>query len=365
VELLTWSIALWLALVAAWLTWTPFELTQTRNTVQLFPETGVHDVAGNVLLLVPFGAIVALGARRHAVMRAAILACFLSAALELGQIWIFGRTASVWDVVLNTAGAAAAAYVTLRLTTRIRASRLAALIAAAVFVVIVAYVLYASRVYAQGMRLSGWDQTFQIAAGDEVGGERRYIGEVSLARICAGDGRDRLCAAPGAPAAARASLVAVAERSQVVELEAHVRSGSSTQSGPTRIVTFSHGAFDRNVTLAQEGQALVLRLRTPMNGVNGRDNELVIYGALPLRVPVSIRVRYDHGRVTTRLESPQRTRVVEHVFDGLAAPLLVRGQGPVNHVQSARARIFTVAVLVSPLILAGIWAIRGLRRTAL
>jgi glycopeptide antibiotics resistance protein len=361
--LLIWSVAVWLALVAAWLTWTPFELTETRNTLQLFPETGVQDVAGNILLLMPFGAIIALCGGRHPVMRAAILAALLSASLELGQIWIFGRTASVWDVVLNTAGAGVAAYVVVRLTTRVRASGAAASIAAAVFVVIVAYVLHASRAYAEGMRLADWDESFLIEAGDEDGGQRRYIGEASDARICAGDGPERLCAGSNAPSGTRALITRVAERSQVVEVEAKVRSGASVHSHLARIVTFSRGPFERNITLGQDGKSLVLRLRTPMNGANGRDNELVTYGALPLGVPVAIRVRYDHGRVTTRLETPQRTRVVEHIFDGLAAPLLVRGQGPVTQVQSARARKSTMAVLVIPLLLAGIWTVGRLRRS--
>lgn len=361
--LLTWLIVGWLALVAAWLTWTPFELVGTANMLRLFPETSVTDAAGNLLLLVPFGAIVGLCGGRYSVMRATILAALLSASLELGQIWILGRTTSAWDVVLNTGGAVIAAHLALRLTRRIRASRVVMATAAAVFVVIVAYVLYASRVFAQGMRLSDWDGSFQIAAGDEVGGARRYVGETSRARICAGEGRERLCAGPDAPPATRVSLSMVAERSQIVEVEADVRSGSSTQSGPTRIVTFSRGPFDSNITLGQEGESLVLRLRTPMNGANGRSNELVSHGALPLGVPVSIRVRYDHARVTTRLESAQRTRVIEHIFDGLAAPLLVRGRGPVSAVQSSRARKLTMAVLAIPLVLAGAWTIGGLRKS--
>lgn len=358
--LLTWPIATWLAVVAAWLTWTPFEVSEIPNVLEVFPGTSVPDVAGNVLLLAPFGAIVVLCSARYSVKRAAILAALLSASLELGQIWIFGRTASVWDVVLNTAGAAVAAHLAVRLTTRIRALRVVTAIAAAVFVIIVAYVLYASRVYGQGMRLAGWNDSFAIAAGDEVGGARRYVGETSAARICAGEGRERLCAGPDAPATIRASLARLAERSQVVEVEAHVRSGSSVHSDLTRIVTFSRGPFERNITLGQQGESLVLRLRTPMNGENGLSNELVSDGVLSLGVPTSIRVRYDHARVTTRLHSGQRTRVIEHIFDGLAAPLLVRGSGPVTSVQSSRARKLTMVILAIPLLLAGAWTIRGL-----
>jgi len=362
--LLSWSIAVWLAIVAAWLTWTPFEVSRTPNVLEVFPGTSVTDVAGNLVLLVPFGAIVVLCSGRSSVKGAAILAALLSVSLELGQIWIFGRTASVWDVVLNTAGAAIAAHLAVRVTNHVRASRVVIAIAAAVFVVIVTYVLYSSRVYARGMRLADWNENFQIAAGDEVGGARRYVGETSAARICAGEGRERLCAGPDAPATTRAALARLAETSQIVEIEANVRSGSSMQSGPTRIVTFSRSPFERNITLGQEEESLVLRLRTPMNGANGRSNELVSLGVLSLGVPTSIRVRYDHARVTTRLHSAQQTRVIEHIFDGLAAPLLVRGSGPVTAVQSSRARELTMVILAIPLVLAGAWTILGLRKSA-
>jgi hypothetical protein len=218
--------------------------------------------------------------------------------------------------------------------------------------------VYASRQYDRAMRLSAWDERFEITAGDEAGGKRRYVGEVTRAHICAGQGVERLCAEPGAAPATRDSLVLVAERSQVVELEAAVRSGSSTQRGPTRIVSFSNGPFERNITLGQEGESLVLRLRTPMNGPNGRSNELVTYGAMPLGVRISIRVRYDHGSVVTHLQSAQGTRAIEHDFDGLAAPLLVRGQGPVSAVQAERARRLTMVVLGFPIMLTGIGIIR-------
>jgi hypothetical protein len=340
--------------VAVWLTWTPFELVGTPNAVRLIPETSITDVVGNLLLLAPFGAVVALRGDRRPVVRATILGVALSASLEVGQIWTFGRIVSVWDVVLNSAGAAIAAHLAVRLSSHLRPSRFVIAIAATVFAAIIAYVVYASRVYDRGMRLVDWDGRYEIAEGDEVGGARRYIGVVSNARICAGEGRERLCANPGAVPATRASLALVAERSQIVEIEARVRSASSTQSGPTRIVTFSRGPFDRNVTLGQEGESLVLRLRTPMNGANGRSNELVTYGAMPLGAPISVRVRYDHARVTTRLEGPGGTRVIEHGFDGLTAPLLVRGQGPVSAVQSARARRLTMVVLGMPFLLAGI-----------
>lgn len=50
------------------------------------------------------------------------------------------------------------------------------------------------------------------------------------------------------------------------------------QSGPARIVSISADPTHRNLTLGQEGEALVVRLRTPVTGENGTEPELVVPG---------------------------------------------------------------------------------------
>ncbi|MGH7549444.1 MAG: hypothetical protein ACREK3_01670, partial [Gemmatimonadota bacterium] len=60
-----------------------------------------------------------------------------------------------------------------------------------------------------------------------------------------------------------------AMKSQKVELSLTVRSLSPEQFGPARIFTLSRNPFERNLTIAQEGADLILRLRTPWTDANG------------------------------------------------------------------------------------------------
>jgi VanZ family protein len=48
-----------------------------------------------------------------------------------------------------------------------------------------------------------------------------------------------------------------------------IRPASQQQSGPARILTVSQDPYYRNLTIAQEGAALVVRLRTPLTSLNG------------------------------------------------------------------------------------------------
>jgi hypothetical protein len=48
-----------------------------------------------------------------------------------------------------------------------------------------------------------------------------------------------------------------------------IRPASQHQSGPARILTISQDPYYRNLTIAQEGTALIVRLRTPITSLNG------------------------------------------------------------------------------------------------
>ena len=67
----------------------------------------------------------------------------------------------------------------------------------------------------------------------------------------------------------RDKLVAAGELS----IELIFRSDDKRQTGPARILSFSESAYSRNFTLAQEGDQLLLRLRTPRTGDNGMKPE--------------------------------------------------------------------------------------------
>jgi glycopeptide antibiotics resistance protein len=76
------------------------------NDVQLLPwtEPNTFNAVGNVLLFGPFGAALRLLGRRHGAATLAGLG--LSAAIEVVQLAIPGRTTSTADVIWNTLGAA-------------------------------------------------------------------------------------------------------------------------------------------------------------------------------------------------------------------------------------------------------------------
>src|SRR5690606_32503949 len=60
-----------------------------------------------------------------------------------------------------------------------------------------------------------------------------------------------------------------ARAAETLELSLTVRPHSATQAGPARILTISRDTHMRNLTLGQEGDDLVLRLRTEDTDLNG------------------------------------------------------------------------------------------------
>jgi VanZ family protein len=54
-----------------------------------------------------------------------------------------------------------------------------------------------------------------------------------------------------------------------LDIVLEIRSLNSNQSGPARILSISEDPYRRNLTIAQEGTNLVLRLRTPKTSLNG------------------------------------------------------------------------------------------------
>ena len=59
-------------------------------------------------------------------------------------------------------------------------------------------------------------------------------------------------------------------------LNTTVATTDTTQIGPARIISISENPYKRNLTLGQDGTDLVIRLRTPFTGINGRNPELVV-----------------------------------------------------------------------------------------
>ena len=63
-------------------------------------------------------------------------------------------------------------------------------------------------------------------------------------------------------------------RESSLTVEAWIAPANVEQSGPARIVSYSHDPYRRNFTLAQDGRNIVFRLRTPLTGLNGMRPEL-------------------------------------------------------------------------------------------
>jgi VanZ family protein len=65
------------------------------------------------------------------------------------------------------------------------------------------------------------------------------------------------------------------------------------QSGPARILSLSRGPYQRNLTLGQDGNALILRMRTGLTGQNGTEPELRIPTFFTDLQPKHLLITYD------------------------------------------------------------------------
>jgi hypothetical protein len=104
--------------------------------------------------------------------------------------------------------------------------------------------------------------------------------------------------------------MAAAMRSERLELALRVQAYTSDQTGPARIFTLSADPYRRDLTIGQEGENLILRLRTPGADFNGtRANDQPV-AELPgvFRTPatwVEIHLAIEPGRLRFSAEAPE------------------------------------------------------------
>ena len=91
------------------------------------------------------------------------------------------------------------------------------------------------------------------------------------------------------------------------------------QTGPARILSFSQDGFQRNWTLAQEGDQLLFRLRTPQTGENGMNPEAALFSVLAGQ-PTYLVLSYRDGELTPN----RRTAVEAHVLGCLRCRAVLR-----------------------------------------
>lgn len=343
----------WLAWVIVWLTWAPFALRDTPGPVAV-PNATVFDVVGNLLLFAPPAILATTLTRARAprrwLIRTAAGALVASSIIEFGQLLLTGRIASPLDVTLNATGAVLAAWLALLvLRTRFGARPLLGLVMLAVSLALASHLVLASRLVSQVLQLADWDSRYQVVAGDEVNGDRVFVGLVLEPTICAGAGSGERCARPGATPNERRELVEAAIGAQRVVLSARVVSSIRAQSGPARIVSFSRDAAARNATLAQDSMHLVARIRTPLSGGNGARYEFVLPDAIHPGDTTTVTASFDRGRIHLLADGARRREFIFE-FGLLDAWVVTR---PLDRITPGRlrlARLSTVLLLCGPVV---------------
>jgi hypothetical protein len=99
-------------------------------------------------------------------------------------------------------------------------------------------------------------------------------------------------------------LLAACRATNRLTLEAVICADHTNQKGPARIVTFSSSVGSRNFTLGQDGDRLILRLRTPRTGENGVNPEVELCHLVP-RQPRHVVVTYAPGTIICYLDGQQ------------------------------------------------------------
>jgi VanZ like family len=104
-----------------------------------------------------------------------------------------------------------------------------------------------------------------------------------------------------------------AKRAESLELSLELRPQSSAQSGPARILTISDDIYSRNLMLAQDGDDLVLRLRsedTSSNGVLDGRPVARVENVLQAGRWVGIDIGIHPGRLTIAIDGRQELEAV-------------------------------------------------------
>lgn len=94
------------------------------------------------------------------------------------------------------------------------------------------------------------------------------------------------------------------KESNQITLEAYITPANLKQAGPARIISLSDNSSERNFTLGQEADQLVLRLRTPMSGNNGSEPQITL-ARLKAGNPVHLLVTYAPDRLSCYIDGKQ------------------------------------------------------------
>ncbi len=306
-----------------------------RSVWQTFLEGESHpmDMRDNVILYIPFGfslAIWILRRRQHTLYAAiyVIAASFLlSLTIELTQVFLPSRFPSPVDVLMNSLGAFTGFW--LFLSSRFLISSVYALITGLSIYIILAF---STAVALQSFaRLDDWNKEYHLIIGNELTGNRPWQGVVfdiqmadrifspsesqnvfredyperpiDQAVLAYTFTQDQTASPKDQPELIwqRTPLSPINDGKVVLDKDSwlisevppvsaiqHIRetsefsliatvaSAEPMQSGPARIVSLSNGTSERNFTIGQQDDDLIIRLRTPISGVNGAAPEMTV-----------------------------------------------------------------------------------------
>ena len=334
-------------IAATAITFDPAPRTGPSGTL-LFDRDELSDIVRNLILFIPFGAVLYEHGRRRsrgllATAAVTVAASFvLSASVEYVQRYLPGRYPSAVDVLSNVAGAliGLAACRMFGRTIEAAVGRLRRLSVSTCVGLVAAFTGLALSIAAASQmqtRLSNWSAEYPLLIGNERTGDRPWRGRVfaldvadaavsstSVARF-ARDGTVSIAGthvatfdfdghAPYEDASGHVGKLdwvnihgrrwlqssgaasALAQRivaTNAFTLRVVCATEDAGQKGPARIVSNSWNTVLRNFTLGQQGADLVVRLRTPKTGLNGIQPEFVVPGVFSNTRPQDILVTFD------------------------------------------------------------------------
>jgi len=289
------------------------------------------DVLQNLLLFVPLG--ISLSRRpSHTILVAAFAT---SMTVETAQIWQFDRFPSIYDVAANVLGAFASA----RAARRYWKQPLCflpyghAVVPVAIVAALATLVVW--RLPTQPSRIVDWDPEFSLLIGNEVTGDRPWVGTTRELRIWSTElGRQQVHAFDPAdprlqtsllyidskqyeslggppralPAPAGAHIVDAVTNTGKLSIAVTLVPKHTNQHGPARIVTFSRDPFSRNFDLGQEEDRIVFRVRTPVSGPNGQATRAETDAALEAGRSARVIATYDGGIARIYVDGKPRAR---------------------------------------------------------
>jgi hypothetical protein len=347
------------------------------------------DFVNNIVMYMPLG--IALSG--SSLLRTFLFGFFLSTAAEMLQLGYVDRIPSGFDIASNTCGALLGylvAVVWLRATgvdpKSLRMPR--ALAASAILVAIFGIILLVD--HPTKSDFSNWDPTFHLAIGNELTGDRPWVGTISEFQIypfvMAPSQIDDLARQPASAdntALPSGGLIpstnshtpyghsllssdeelsfydTLVSRNQLTLLVA-LRTNNLDQRGPARIITYSGDTGERNFTLGQIHDTLTFRLRTPSSGSNGANPALYSKPVLSLNRTAFVAAVYD-GRISRLYVDG---KLVAHADLGARRPRLPRRllywlprDLPIREIELGASES-----LVSGLFALGIFALTGVPR---